>query len=238
MPGVEGLEQVGGLGPADFSDDNVIGPVAQGVAHQVPDRHVASGEPARLQPQAVGAAQPQLQRVLDGDDAALGRQQGHQRVQQRRLPGAARDEHVAPAFAPARPHLPWTETGAPTMPAETCTGALRRRLPTGHPSMAGPPGHKYPISARRHKSLPGSSRRPARPLRDYPRKVIQKGTGRSRLMHPFGKNAAMMPNGLRQRSVQPSPTDSQPLPRRPAPRTPSSRCSPAGHPYSGGRQIQ
>ena len=63
-------------------------------------------------------------------------------------------------------------TGAPTMPAETCTGALRRRLPTGHPSMAGPPGHKSRPSARRHTSLPGSSRRPARPLRDYPRKVI------------------------------------------------------------------
>ena len=45
-------------------------------------------------------------------------------------------------------------TGAPTMPAETCTGVLRRRLPTGHPSMAGPPGHKSRPSARRHTSLP------------------------------------------------------------------------------------
>ena len=70
--------------------------------------------------------------------------------------------------------LAMDRTGAPTMPAETCTGALRRRLPKRHPLMAGPPGHKSRPSARRHTSLPGSSRRSARSLRDYPRKVIQK----------------------------------------------------------------
>ena len=34
------------------------------------------------------------------------------------------------------------------MPAGPCTGALRRKLPTGHPSVAGPPGHKSFSGAR------------------------------------------------------------------------------------------
>ena len=40
------------------------------------------------------------------------------------------------------------------MPAGPCTGALRRKLPTGHPSLAGPPGHNSPLSARDTESLP------------------------------------------------------------------------------------
>ena len=34
------------------------------------------------------------------------------------------------------------------MPAGPCTGALRRKLPTGHPSEAGPPGHRSISGAR------------------------------------------------------------------------------------------
>ena len=52
-------------------------------------------------------------------------------------------------------------TGAPPMPAGPCTGAPRRKLPTGHPSVAGPPGHRSLSGA----SAPGyhwCSRRPAR----------------------------------------------------------------------------
>ena len=47
------------------------------------------------------------------------------------------------------------------MPAGPCTGAPRRKLPTGHPSVAGPPGHRSLSGA----SAPGyhwCSRRPAR----------------------------------------------------------------------------
>ena len=67
------------------------------MAHQVPNRHVAAGEAARLEAQAVGATQAQLQRVLDGNDAARSRQERHQGVQERRLAGAraARDQHIA-----------------------------------------------------------------------------------------------------------------------------------------------
>ncbi len=48
VPRVQRLKQVGGLGPAHLADDDVIGPVPQRVPHQVPDRHAATGEPARL----------------------------------------------------------------------------------------------------------------------------------------------------------------------------------------------
>ena len=75
VAGVERLEQVGGLGPADLADEDMVGPVAQGVAHQVADGDAAVAEPPRLEAQAVGAAQPQRQGVLYRDDAAFGRQQ-------------------------------------------------------------------------------------------------------------------------------------------------------------------
>ena len=38
MSGVEGLQQVGRFGAVHFADDDVIGPVPQGVAHEVADR--------------------------------------------------------------------------------------------------------------------------------------------------------------------------------------------------------
>lgn len=74
MPRVERLEQVGRLGPAHLADDDVIWTVPQGVPQQVPDRHVAVGQAPRLEPEAVGPIEPQLQRVYR-DDAALGRQE-------------------------------------------------------------------------------------------------------------------------------------------------------------------
>ncbi len=64
VAGVERLKQIGGLGPTDLADDNVVRPAAQRVPHQVADRHAAVAEPPRLEPKAVGAAQAQLQRVL------------------------------------------------------------------------------------------------------------------------------------------------------------------------------
>ena len=81
---------------ADLADDDVIGPVAQRVPHQVADRHAPVDQAPRLEPQAVGAVEPQLERALYGDDAALGRQERHQRVHERRLARAvARHQHVA-----------------------------------------------------------------------------------------------------------------------------------------------
>ena len=42
------------------------------------------------------------------------------------------------------------------MPADPCTGALWRRLPTGLPSMAQPPRHKSPVSVPGHKVAHGA----------------------------------------------------------------------------------
>ena len=87
-PVFERLEHVRGLGASHLADHYVIGPVAQSVPHQIAARQVAAGKPAGLEAQAIGPLQPQLQRIFDGDDAAVGRQERHQRVQQRRLAGA------------------------------------------------------------------------------------------------------------------------------------------------------
>ena len=43
MPGVERLQQIGGFPAPDFADDDMIGPVPEGVFDQVPDRD-ASGQ--------------------------------------------------------------------------------------------------------------------------------------------------------------------------------------------------
>ena len=56
-----------------LADDHVVRPMAQRVPHQVADRHAAPGEPTRVEAQAVRPPQPQLQRVLDRDDAPLRR---------------------------------------------------------------------------------------------------------------------------------------------------------------------
>ena len=55
------------------------------------------------------------------------------------------------------------------MPAVPCTGALRRKLPTGHPSVAGPPGHKS-FSGARSTGTPRCSRWPARRRETLPRR--------------------------------------------------------------------
>ena len=60
MAGVEGLEQVGGLAAAHLADDDVIGPVPQGVAHEVADRDGSFLQPARLEADAVRGVDPQL----------------------------------------------------------------------------------------------------------------------------------------------------------------------------------
>src|SRR6185369_8603264 len=87
---------------ADLTDDDAVGAHPQRVAHQVPYGHLPApldvGGPG-LQPQHVVLVQLQLGRVLDGDDALVGRQVLGKHVQGGRLAGAgtAGDEHVEPA---------------------------------------------------------------------------------------------------------------------------------------------
>ena len=45
VAGVQGVEQVGRLGPTDLAEDDMVRPVAKRVAHQVADRHAAVAEP-------------------------------------------------------------------------------------------------------------------------------------------------------------------------------------------------
>ena len=105
MARVQRLEEIGGLAAPDLADDDVVGPVAQRVPHQVADRDGGLGaDSPGLEPQAVGPVDPELERVLDGDDPLLLGEQLDQGIQQRGLPrsGASRDQDVPPGGQ----HLP------------------------------------------------------------------------------------------------------------------------------------
>ena len=96
MSGVEGLQQVGGFAAAHLADDDVIGSVPQGVAHEVADTDRPLLHPARLESDAVRRINPQLERVLDGDDPLVVGEQLDEGVQERGLtaPGAAAHEDI------------------------------------------------------------------------------------------------------------------------------------------------
>ena len=98
MSGVEGLQQVSGLAAPHFAHDDVIRAMAQGVAHQVADRHRSFLQPTSLEADAIRPLDAKLQRVLDGDDALVIGQQFDQRIEQRGLAGArtAGNQNVAP----------------------------------------------------------------------------------------------------------------------------------------------
>ena len=59
MSGVEGLQQVGRFGAAHLADDDVIGPVPQGVAHEVADRERCSSSDPRAGRGAFPQGEPQ-----------------------------------------------------------------------------------------------------------------------------------------------------------------------------------
>ena len=101
VAGVHGLEHVQHLVAADLADDDAVGAHTQGVAHQVARRDLALAfdvRRARLQAHDVRLLELELGRVLDGDDALVGRDEARQDVEQRRLAraGAARDQDVEP----------------------------------------------------------------------------------------------------------------------------------------------
>ena len=70
------------------------------------------------------------------------------------------DTHEPSCLQPEPPRLA-DRTGAPSMPAGPCTGALRRKLPTGCPSMAGC-GGTSPKEVLDARGDSGSSPQPAR----------------------------------------------------------------------------
>ncbi len=103
MAGIHGLEHVERLGASALSDDDPVGPHAQGVAHQLADGDGALaldvGGP-RLQGDDVLLAELELRRILDGHDPLVVRNERRQDVQLRGLPGAgaAGDEDVEPGL--------------------------------------------------------------------------------------------------------------------------------------------
>ena len=105
VAGVERLEQIGGLAAPDLADDDVVGPVAQRVPHQVADRDGGLGaDSPGLEAEAVGALDPEFERVLDGDDPLVFGQQLDQRVEERRLARArASGDQDVPAGQEGRP---------------------------------------------------------------------------------------------------------------------------------------
>ena len=95
-PVLRACNRCGGFAAAHLADDDVIGPVPQGVAHEVADRDGPLLQPARLEPDAVRRINPQLKRVLDGHDPLIIGEQFNERVEQRRLavPGPAAHEDI------------------------------------------------------------------------------------------------------------------------------------------------
>ena len=88
MSGIEGLKQVRRLPAAHLSHHDVIRPVAQRMAHQVPDRHRSFLQPASLESNAIRPLDAKLQGVLDGDDTFVAGQQFNERIEQRGLAGS------------------------------------------------------------------------------------------------------------------------------------------------------
>ena len=54
MSGVQGLKKIRRFSPAHLAHHDVIRPMAQGMAHQIPDRHRPALQPPRLEAHAVG----------------------------------------------------------------------------------------------------------------------------------------------------------------------------------------
>ena len=72
VPGVERLQEIGGLAAPDLPDNNVIRAMAQGMAHEVADRHRIAVDPPRLEANTVFPVDPEFQGVLDGNNAVVG----------------------------------------------------------------------------------------------------------------------------------------------------------------------
>ncbi len=119
MAGVERLEQVWGLGPADLADDDVVGPVAQGVPHEVADRDAASAERDELR--------ASLRTLPAGGRHSLNHDAGRTLISfgdRRRdlLAWLPRFGHLRTTAlsVPCRPSTPSSTSGAGTLAASTC----------------------------------------------------------------------------------------------------------------------
>ncbi len=96
VTGVQRLEHVERFAAADLTDDEPVGPHPQRRPHQRPDRDTPGPlrvRRARFEPHHVRLREPQLGRLLDGDDAFRGWNRLRQRVEQGGLARARRPGH-------------------------------------------------------------------------------------------------------------------------------------------------
>ena len=85
VPGIERLQEIGGLAAPDLPDHDVIRAMAQGMAHEVPDRHRCAVNPPGLEADTVSPIDAELQGVLNGNNAVVGGEQLDQGIEQRGL---------------------------------------------------------------------------------------------------------------------------------------------------------
>ena len=103
MAGVHRLEHVQRFAAADFADHDPVRPHTQGVADQVADGNRTAALDIRrpaFQPDHVLLLQLQLDRVLDGDDAFVVRDERGEDIQQGGLAGAGTtgDDDIQPGL--------------------------------------------------------------------------------------------------------------------------------------------
>ena len=82
VAGVEGLEEIRGLGAAHLADDDVVGAVPKRMAHQVADGDSFFAKLAGLEADAVLVSDVELEGVLDRDDAVVEREKLDERVEE------------------------------------------------------------------------------------------------------------------------------------------------------------
>ena len=82
VPGVERLQEIGGLAAPDLADHNVVGPMPERVPDEVPDRHRFGVDPPGLEADTVFPVDPELQGVLNGNNAVGGGEQLDQGIEQ------------------------------------------------------------------------------------------------------------------------------------------------------------
>ena len=105
-PGVERLQEIGGLAAPDFADHNVVRPVAERVLDEVADRHRFAVDSPGLEADTVFPVDPKFQGVLDGNNAVVGGEQFDQGIEQRGLTRARSSRHEdIPPFQQRGPRL-------------------------------------------------------------------------------------------------------------------------------------
>ncbi len=200
VAGVQRLEHVERLRPADLAHHDPVGPHPQRVAHQRPDRHLAAAlevRRPRLQAHHVALAQTQLGSVLDRHDPLRARDRARERVQRRRLAraGAAADEDRG-----ARRHAQGQQLGR------------RRRRASRRPR------GRAARSPRAESGAPSGTVPTATAARSRRSRASRRADARRRAARPRPRAGPAARGCARSRAAAPPPSRSSPPPRSSRPR--------------------